>query len=215
MSTPGPVIALLGAESTGKSDLVLALAEALRARGLRATAVLEYLREFCAHTGRTPRIDEQAAIADEQWRRIGLAAADGSIVLADTTPLMTAVYSDYVFGDTALYDAALARQRACAMTLVTGLDLPWRADGLQRDGAHARAPVDARLRAALQRAGLAYGVVYGEGEQRTRAALAALAAPLGLATAPDDPARPLRLRCLDCLVPGCEHLLFTRLKSSP
>ncbi len=208
----GPVIALLGAESTGKSDLAMALADALAQRGLRATAVPEYLREFCDAAGRTPRIDEQAHIADEQWRRIEAAAAAGAVVLADTTPLMTAVYSDYVFGDRSLYAVALERQRRCAATLVTGLDLPWLPDGLQRDGPEVRAPVDALLRTALAGAGLAYGVVYGEGEARIAAALAALAAPLGLAPAPADPAgRPLRLRCRDCLVPGCEHLLFPRL----
>lgn len=212
--TPGPVIALLGAESTGKSELALALAEALRARGLQATAVLEYLREFCDRAGRTPRVDEQAAIADEQWRRIEAAAADGHIVLADTTPLMTAVYSEHVFGDQSLYPAALARQRRCLATLVTGLDLPWEPDGLQRDGAHVRAPIDARLRAALQDAGLSYGVIYGAGEARIAAALAALATPLGLApAATSEPDRPLRLRCFDCVMPGCEHLLFTRLTS--
>ncbi|HSV71526.1 MAG TPA: ATP-binding protein [Methylibium sp.] len=207
----GPVIALLGAESTGKSDLAAALADALAQRGLRATAVPEYLREFCDRAGRTPRTDEQAGIADEQWRRIVAAAADGSVVLADTTPLMTAVYSDYVFGDASLYAPALERQRLCRASLVTGLDLPWRPDGLQRDGAHAREPVDALLRGALQGAGLAYGVVYGEGDARIAAALAAVAAPLGLARAPlADDDRPLRLRCRDCLVPGCEHLLFPR-----
>jgi nicotinamide riboside kinase len=210
------VIALLGAESTGKSDLAAALADALAQRGLRATAVPEYLREFCERAGRTPRIDEQVPIADEQWRRIVAAAADGSVVLADTTPLMTAVYSDYVFGDRSLYAAALERQRRCHATLVTGLDLPWLPDGLQRDGAHAREPVDALLRGALHGAGLAYGVVYGEGEARVTAALAAVAAPLGLApAAADDGGRPLRLRCRDCLVPGCEHLLFPRLRITP
>ena len=62
---------------------------------------------------------------------------------------MIAVYSDFVFGDTSLYESALAAQRRCDLTLLTALDLPWQADGLQRDGAHVREPVDALLRAAL------------------------------------------------------------------
>ncbi len=64
---------------------------------------------------------------------------------------MIAVYSDLVFADAGLYASALAAQRRYDLTLVTALDLPWRADGLQRDGAHVRAPVDALLRAALAR----------------------------------------------------------------
>ena len=48
------------------------------------------------------------------------------------------------------------------------LDLPWAADGFIRDGAHARAPVDALLRDALLHAGIAFAVVAGGGEQRER-----------------------------------------------
>ncbi len=70
----GTVIALLGAESTGKTTLAHALALELRALGRRAVVVGEYLREFCDLQRRTPRADEQAAIADEQWRRITAAA---------------------------------------------------------------------------------------------------------------------------------------------
>ena len=71
-------------------------------------------------------------------------------VLADTTPLMTAVYSDLLFQDTRLYADAARHQQGYALTLLTGLDLPWVADGLQRDGPQVREPVDARLRQALR-----------------------------------------------------------------
>ncbi|WP_295643378.1 ATP-binding protein [uncultured Methylibium sp.] len=203
------IVALLGAESTGKTTLAQQLAQRLQARGLRSAVVAEVLREFCERAGRTPRPDEQAGIADEQWRRIEVARREADVVVADTTPLMIAVYSDYVFGDTALYDAALARQRQCTHTLLTGLDLPWQPDGLQRDGPQVRGPVDALIRGALQRAALPFAVIYGEGEARTEAALAALH-PLITAPAADDGvaerAPRLRSRCRECLVPDCEHL---------
>lgn len=205
------VVAILGAESTGKTTLAAALADALRALGRDAVVVPEHLRSFCDAEGRTPRREEQAAIADAQRRHIEAAAARADIVLADTTPLMTAVYSDLLFGDTGLYDAALAQQRDCAVTLLAGLDLPWRADGLQRDGPHVRRPVDALIRRALDGAQLPYAVVYGEGEARTMQALAALRRPLDLppnqepALTERTPAR-LRLRCRECLQPECEHL---------
>jgi hypothetical protein len=48
------------------------------------------------------------------------------------------------------------------------------ADGLQRDGPQVREPVDAMVRAALQKAGVAYKVVYGQGEERLNNALLAL-----------------------------------------
>lgn len=200
------IVAILGAESTGKTTLAQQLAQRLRARGLRTAVVAEFLREFCDREGRTPRPDEQAGIADEQWRRIEAARREADVVVADTTPLMIAVYSDYVFGDTALYDAALARQRQCTHTLLTGLDLPWQPDGLQRDGPQVRGPVDALIRGALQRGALPFAVIYGEGEARADAALAALALSPPDSPPDDAPSTRLRSRCRECLVPDCEHL---------
>jgi nicotinamide riboside kinase len=171
MSERAFVVALLGAESTGKTTLAAELGAALAARGQRVAVVAEALREFCDRNARTPRREEQAAIAAEQSERIDAAAALNEIVVADTTALMIAVYSDLVFADTALYAGALAAQRRCDLTLVTALDLPWRADGLQREGEHVRAPVDALLRSALVGAGIAFATISGTGAKRLEAAL--------------------------------------------
>ena len=87
---------------------------------------------------------------------------------------MTAIYSDYLFQDASLLPAALAFHRRCALTLLTALDLPWEADGLQRDGPHVQAPVDAAIRAALASAGVDWALVSGQGEARVRSALQAV-----------------------------------------
>ena len=166
------VIALLGAESTGKTTLAGALQAALSTASCRVAVVAEYLREFCDAHGRTPRIDEQLHIAAEQTRRIEAARAGHAIVIADTTALMIAVYSDLVFGDTRLYASAQAAHARCDLTLLTALDIAWQADGLQRDGPQVREPVDALVRAALGRAGSSYSVVAGSGAARVQAALA-------------------------------------------
>lgn len=168
------VIALLGAESTGKTTLAHELGQVLAARGGRVAVVPEYLREFCDRERRTPRIDEQRGIAAEQTRRIAAAAASHDIVVADTTALMIAVYSDHVFGDSSLYDQALRSHARCQLTLLTALDLPWQADGHQRDGPHVREPVDAKVRVALARATLDCSVVFGRGSTRLANALAAV-----------------------------------------
>ena len=82
MLPAGCVIALLDAESTGKTELARALTQRLQERGIATTMVGEYLREWCNREGRTPRPDEQHAIADEQTRRIDAAAATGVVVLS-------------------------------------------------------------------------------------------------------------------------------------
>lgn len=169
------VIGVLGAECTGKTALAQALAPRLAAlTGLRCTWVSEWLRDWCEAQGRTPRADEQAAIAAGQQARIAAACAVHDIVVADTTALMTAVYSHHYFADDSLDARALAQHRDCALTLVTAPDIAWEADGVQRDGPQVRAPVDARIRTLLDQHRLPWQLVQGQGEARVASALAAL-----------------------------------------
>lgn len=168
-------IAIVGAESTGKTTLALELREALaEGTGLRVAGVDEWLRRWCEQQCRTPAPDEQRSIAEEQQRRIEAAAAVHDIVVCDTTPLMTAVYSRWCFGDTSLDADAVRWHRRMDSTLLMALDLPWVPDGLQREGAHVQAPVDALLRGLLLDHGLPFGVIAGAGAQRLQLALAAL-----------------------------------------
>ena len=179
-------IAIVGAESTGKTALAQALAAHIPAlTRLSCAWVAEVLREWCDERGRTPRRDEQAAIAAEQARRIDAAAATHDVVVCDTTPLMTAVYSQLLFDDASLVATAIAHQRRCDLTLLTALDLPWIADGLQRDGPQVRAPVDARVRALLADHDLGWHPVAGTGEARVASALSAVL-PLLRYCRPDD-----------------------------
>ena len=163
------LIAIVGAESTGKTALAAALAEKLG-----GVAVPELLRGWCDREGRTPRPDEQAAIAAAQTAAIDAAALNSDVVTCDTTSLMTAIYSDFMFQDASLFAAALAFHRRCALTLLTALDLPWVADGLQRDGPHVQAPIDAAIRAALDSAGVVWHRVAGQGQARVEAAVQAV-----------------------------------------
>lgn len=216
-------IAILGAESTGKSWLVQALAGAIGSQNASnlsnqtVCTVDEVLRTWCDREGRTPQAHEQLNIAQQQARAVTQAQTDW--VIADTTPLMTAVYSHWLFNDISLYPMALAHHALYEHTLITGLDLPWVADGLQRDGPQTRSPIDSLLRQSLDRAGMTYRVVYGQGAQRLNNALLAL----GL-NGEDSTTQQIReqnqfainqgrtvWQCNECSDPDCEHKLFTGL----
>ncbi|MFY8083604.1 MAG: AAA family ATPase [Rubrivivax sp.] len=174
MSQQPLIIAVLGAESTGKTTLAQGLsARMARTTGLRCTWVPEWLRQWCADHGRTPRADEQAAIAHTQHRHIEAATQGHDIVVADTTALMTAVYSLQIFGDASLREPALALHRRTDLTLLTALDLPWVPDGHQRDGPHVREPVDATVQQWLVQAGQPFTRVHGAGSARLDNALQA------------------------------------------
>ena len=114
-------------------------------------AVAEYLREWCEREGRLRSRTSRPASLQEQARR-ALACPPGHWLVADTTPLMVAIYSDLLFDDPSLYRFALDHQRHYGPHAGDRAGPALGADGLQRDGPYVREPVDAGLRAALARA---------------------------------------------------------------
>jgi nicotinamide riboside kinase len=170
----------------------------------------EVLRQWCDQQGRTPLAQEQSAIAQAQ-ADLAEQAEGGDFLIADTSPLMTAIYSDVLFQDPSLYPFALNHHRIYHHTLVTGLDLPWQADGIQRDGPAMRERVDARLRDVLQREGMGFSMVYGQGPQRLTSALAVLE-PGASAIAKTSGA--WRWLCDKCSDSDCEHRLFSDLQAA-
>lgn len=174
--TKPKLICLIGAECTGKTTLAQSLAEEFSGRW-----VPERLRLFCDALGRTPLQHEQASILEQQARD-EMAALDEATrdqqayVFCDTAPLLTAVYSEFVFGDTSLYQRARELHARYAMTLVLQPDLPWIADGLQRDGAHVQRPIHTKIMQELQVLGCMLYPVAGSGASRKAAARAAVQA---------------------------------------
>jgi nicotinamide riboside kinase len=206
-STQGVVVAVVGAESTGKTTLALSIASALRAQGHDAVMVGEFLREFCDAKGRTPFVHEQAHIAAEQTNRIATARAQHAVVVADTTALMTATYSEFIFDDTTLWAQAMAAHRQVGLTLLTALDLPWVPDGHQRDGAHVQPPVDAIIRRKLVMHAQHFAVVGGQGAARLTSGMQCVQHWL---SAPERAARQAsqprwRWVCEDCDDGDCEQ----------
>ena len=210
------VIGVVGAESTGKTLLVKELARTLRERGLQVAVVPEALRLFCEREGRTPRVDEQIAIAQAQTQRIAEACERHEVVLADTTALMTAVYSEVVFGDTSLHEMALADHARCDLTLLTALDLPWVPDGIHRDGPVVQRRVDDCLRALLNQGAVAHALVMGKGLRRQANALASIE---HLLEAPERQRRQSggrwRWFCDNCDDGECEQHWLTRAAAQP
>lgn len=174
MSSEPQLICLIGAECTGKTTLAQALAA--RMGGLW---VPEYLRAFTHAQGRTPLHAEQARILQEQLRLQDATLEQArqqqrAWVFCDTAPLLTAVYSDCVFGDDSQYPHALTLHARYTRTLLLEPDIPWVADGLQRDGEAMRATVHARILRCLQDAALPTTCIAGDAEQRLQTAMAAI-----------------------------------------
>ena len=172
------LICLIGAECTGKTTLAQSLAQEFSGRW-----VPERLRLFCDALGRTPLQHEQADILEQQALDELVALEEAirqqqSTVFCDTAPLLTAVYSEFVFGDTSLYPRARALHARYAMTLVLEPDLPWIADGLQRDGAYVQRPIHTKIMHELNNMGCRLYPVTGTGPSRVAVASAAVQAGL-------------------------------------
>lgn len=168
-------IALLGAESTGKSTL----AQALAAR-YGTLWVPEYLREFVDVHARVPHEDDQAGIARTQRAREDALARDARVrdyLFCDTTPLMTAVYSRVYWGRVPDDLLALEAAHDYAFTLVAAPDLPWVPDGLQRESEEVRLRVHAQLVAVLDARRIAFTLLTGELEARVAQVEALLGRP--------------------------------------
>lgn len=155
-------VAILGAESTGKSTLAEDLAQRYR-----TLWVPEYLREFVEREGRTPREEEQVDIAFTQVAREEHALPHARDVLfCDTTPLMTMLYSQHYWGRVDSRIAQLALGREYDLTLVTAPDTPWQPDGLQRESEQVRMHIHAQLLTTLAALELPFLLVQGTADER-------------------------------------------------
>jgi nicotinamide riboside kinase len=161
-------IAVIGAESTGKTQLCQNLADRLQ-----GIALAEALREFTARCGRPPYRSEQDELFAKQVRdeQNALTLAVGSAiewVLCDSAPLMTAVYSLYYFDDDRLLEPALEYHSGYAATLLCATDIPWQSDPGQRDGPQVRQAVQDLLQSViLGRLTTPTFEVSGDGEHRS------------------------------------------------
>jgi NadR type nicotinamide-nucleotide adenylyltransferase len=168
-------IALLGAESTGKSTL----AQALAAR-YGTLWVPEYLREFVEVNARVPHEADQVGIARTQRVREEALARDARVrdfLFVDTTPLMTAVYSRIYWGRVPPDLLALEAAHDYAHTLVAAPDLPWVPDGLQRESEAVRQRVHAQLVAVLDERRIPFTLLTGELDARLRQVAAVIGPP--------------------------------------
>jgi NadR type nicotinamide-nucleotide adenylyltransferase len=155
-------VAILGAESSGKSTLAAALAARY------GTAwVPEYLREFVETEGRVPFESDQFPIARTQLEREDAAAGRASrFLFCDTTPLMTALYSRVYWGRVDQQLAALDAAHDYALTLVAAPDSPWVPDGLMRESDAVRQAVHALLLQTLAARAIPFVLVSGSLAQR-------------------------------------------------
>jgi NadR type nicotinamide-nucleotide adenylyltransferase len=162
---PFPRICLIGAESTGKSELARALA-----RHFSVTVVPEFAREYALRVARPLDASDVEPIARGQ-----IANEDGAPrdALRDTDLLSTVVYARYYYGSCPAGIEDEARRRLADLYLWMDIDVPWEADPA-RDSAADRAKLHQMFGQALQEFGARYELISGDWEEREALAIAVI-----------------------------------------
>ena len=164
-------ICLHGPESTGKSTIGPRLAAQFG-----TPLIGEYGRDYAEMHGTDFAMADLVSIAKghDMLTREALARGRYPVIL-DTDPLMTAVWADMMFGRR---DPWLAAWNSPAdLYLLFDIDLPWQADSVRIYGGTAeRARFMDLSRRELERRGVRWALVTGEGSRRYLNALDAIRA---------------------------------------
>ena len=167
-------VAIVGAESTGKTTLAQQLAE-----HFKTVCVPEYGREYTeVNVGRDAFFDYKWR--DEEFVHIAkkqieleeqLATAANRVLICDTDVLATCIWQERYMGHCSAEVDTIARQRSYDLYLLADCDIPFRQDGL-RDGEHLRQWMTNRFREELKDRQLPWILIYGSREHRLQTAIA-------------------------------------------
>lgn len=158
-------VVVTGSECTGKTTLAAALAAHY------GTAwVPEYAREYVAAKSGPVDASDVDAIARGQIESENRFARDAHrILIQDTDLISTVVYSRHYFGHCPNWIEDAARDRRADLYLLAGIDVPWAADGIQRDRGDRRDEMQELFRNGLREYGAAFVEIRGAlADRRTR-----------------------------------------------
>lgn len=164
-------ICLHGPESTGKSTMAPRLA-----KHYDSVCIAEFGRTYCETYGTDLTMADLVVIAHTQDLKVRRALDAGHApVITDTDALMSAVWADMLFGRR---DPWFAQWNNYAdLYLLFDTDLPWEEDGTRQFGTAAERQRFYDLsRRELDRRGVRWASVGGQGSQRYLNALAAIRA---------------------------------------
>ncbi|MGB5816152.1 MAG: ATP-binding protein [Thermoanaerobaculia bacterium] len=163
-------VVVTGSECTGKTTLAEALAE-----HYATVLVPEFVRQYVAEKRSAPEYRDVEAIARGQIElEIKLAAEISGLLIQDTDLLSTVVYSHHYYGKCPRWIEYVLRERAAQLYLLAGIDVPWVADGDQRDRGDRREEMQQLFRQALIDRRLKFIEISGPLDNRLEAAISAI-----------------------------------------
>lgn len=160
-------IAILGPESTGKSDLCMHLAKAY----VRAVWVPEYARTYLENNGSKYTIDDLDVIAQGQLESIAKAEKfEPEYLFVDTEMLVMQIWSSFVFNKVSDFIASEVKSQNFDLYLLCDIDLPWQYDPLREHPEH-RKELFELYKTQLDALNWPYRIISGKGEERKENAI--------------------------------------------
>ena len=154
-------VLITGPESTGKSELAVALTQ-----HYAGITVPEYARDYVEKLERPCNYKDVEYIARQQQDAYERSYPPGTYVFFDTWLIITRVWFEVVFQKVPSWiDEQIAHARF-DLVLLCHTDLPWVSDGIRENGGEMREKLQDRYRALIRREAWNCSIVSGVGEER-------------------------------------------------
>jgi len=159
-------IGIIGPESTGKSELTLAL------QGhYEGIAIPEYARKYLEEKQIVNyTYADVIAISEEQKRLQEIQYDPADLVFFDTTLLVNHIWMQHAYGEAPYWLLSVELNSQFDLYLVTNIDLPWVQDPL-REHPQLRAYFFDKYIHLIQQLQRPYAVISGVGEERVQFAI--------------------------------------------
>jgi NadR type nicotinamide-nucleotide adenylyltransferase len=159
-------VLITGPESTGKSELAIALAQ-----HYGGITVPEYAREYVEKLDGPCSYSDVEHIARWQQESYNRSILPGTYVFFDTWLIITRVWFEVVFKRVPSWIDEQISQARFDLVLLCHTDLPWVPDGVRENGGDMREELQERYRALIRREGWNCSTVKGIGEERLKNAI--------------------------------------------
>lgn len=154
-------ILITGPESTGKSDLAVALA-----RSFGGTCVPEYARDYILSLGRSYEYSDLEHIAVQQVNEYAKVDRTGSWLFFDTWLVITKVWFEVVYGRYPGWMDEKIRDAKFDLVLICDTDIPWIPDPVRENGGQMREELMEIYKKEMNKYELNWALVNGTGEKR-------------------------------------------------
>ena len=156
-------VGVIGAESTGKSTLCQALSCRCGYRWIK-----EYAREYVEKLDRPYTLSELDAIAHHLIEQLRSEYSE-EVVLFDTEMIIMKVWYEHLYGSAPDWVEQALRNHPMNLYLLMAPDLPAEQDPV-RENLHQREYFSAWYEREIQRTGVPYAIITGQGDERIQAA---------------------------------------------